>query len=167
MSPESEGACSPAGPPRRSGRSARSLLAAGLLGSLCVAGCVAPAFDSGAFTHNAIEALDSAQSQTRTAYLAVQAKLDDKLTQPYVDNVVTESEDAMGPIEDSFGNVDPPTAADGKLRDDVGQLLSDAADVLSTARIAVREHDEPGMRQSVKDLGSLADQLEKKSQALP
>ena len=30
-------------------------------------GCVAPAFDSGAFQHNALEALDSGVSQTRTA----------------------------------------------------------------------------------------------------
>jgi rRNA processing protein Gar1 len=127
---------------------------------------VAPAFDSGAFTHNAIEALDSAQSESTTAALALRARLDDKLPQPYVDNVVTDSEQAIGPIQDSFGSVDPPIRADNQLRDAVSRLLGDTADALAAARIAVRQHDESGMRQSATDLEKLAQQLEQKSQAL-
>lgn len=127
---------------------------------------MAPAFDSGAFTHNAIEALDSAQSESTTAALALRARLDDKLPQPYVDNVVTDSEQAIGPIQDSFGSVDPPIRADNQLRDAVSRLLGDTADALAAARIAVRQHDESGMRQSATDLEKLAQQLEQKSQAL-
>ena len=127
---------------------------------------MAPAFDSGAFTHNAIEALDSAQSESTTAALALRARLDDKLPQPYVDNVVTDSEQAIGPIQDSFGSVDPPIRADNQLRDAVSRLLGDTADALAAARIAVRQDDESGMRQSATDLEKLAQQLEQKSQAL-
>ena len=140
-----------------------ALLAAALL---CCAGCVAPAFDSGAFKHNAIQALDSAQSTTTTAVLALKANLEDRMTQAYVDTLVTEAEEGIGPIQDSFGSVDPPTTADHELRDEVTQLLGNAADALAAARIAVREHNESDMRQSVTELAKLADQLEQKSQAL-
>ena len=159
-------ACRPPGPPARSRRTARGCLALSLAAALSWGGCVAPAFDSGAFTHNAIEALDSAQSESTTAALALRARLDDKLPQPYVDNVVTDSEQAIGPIQDSFGSVDPPIRADNQLRDAVSRLLGDTADALAAARIAVRQHDESGMRQSATDLEKLAQQLEQKSQAL-
>ena len=84
----------------------------------------------------------------------------------YADTVVTDSEDALGPVEDSFGTVDPPTSADEKLRDDVGRLLSDAADALSAARIALRKGDATGMGKSLADLTSLADRMEQASERL-
>lgn len=128
--------------------------------------CVAPALDSGAFQQNAVAALGSALSEARTAALAVQARLDDRVTNPYVDTVVTESESALGPIEDSFGNVDPPTRADDALRVRVTTMLSDTADALSSARIAVRREDRPGMRASVRELTRLGDELEKAQKVL-
>jgi hypothetical protein len=129
-------------------------------------GCVAPAFDSGAFKHNAIEALDAASSEATTAVLALRARLDDRLTQPYVDTIVTASEKALGPIQDSFGSVDAPSTADDALRDDVSGLLADAEDALTAARIAVRRHDEGAMRDSLAKLGTVASRLEKKSDSL-
>ena len=144
----------------------QAVLALMLAGTVSCGGCVAPAFDSGAFTHNAIEALDSAKSETTTATLALRAKLDDRLTQAYADRVVTDSEEAIGPIEDSFGAVDPPTSDDVELRDEVTELLGNAADGLAAARIAVRSHDESQMRQSLSELDKLADRLEQKSEAL-
>lgn len=137
-----------------------------LAGTLVLGGCVAPAFDSGAFHRNAIQALDSAVSETRAAALAVKQQLAGRVARPYADTVVTDSEDALGPVEDSFGTVDPPTPADEKLRDDVGGLLSDAADALSTARIALRRGDTTGMTKSLADLTSLADRMEKASEEL-
>ena len=162
------------GIPRRGGECGRQRVTHRGLAVACVAlsaciavgGCVAPAFDSGAFTHNAIVALDAATSETRTAGLALQGKLDDRLTQPYVDTVVTESEEAIGPIQDSFGSVDPPSEADDALRDDVTALLGDAEDALSAARIAVRHHDEAAMQASLTELGKVSDELKKKSDEL-
>ena len=137
-----------------------------LAGVLVLGGCVAPAFDSGAFHRNAVEALDSAVSETRAAALAVEQHLAGRVVRPYADTVVTDSEDALGPVEDDFGNVDPPTRADEKLRDEVGGLLSDAGDALSTARIALRRGDTAGMTKSLADLTALADRMEKAAEAL-
>jgi len=152
---------------RRSRRRRRSsVVAAATLLCAVLGGCVAPAFDSGAFTRNAIEALDAATSETRTARLAVLARLRDRVTQPYADTVVTASEKALGPIQDSFGTVDAPSTTDDALRDDVTTLLGDAADAVTSARIAVRRHDEAAMQDSVAELGSVSDRLERKSDSL-
>ena len=139
---------------------------AGFVCAVALGGCVAPALDSGAFKHNAIEALDSASSETTTVVLALREKLANHITQPYVDTVVTASEKALGPIEDSFGTVDAPSTADDALRDDVTGLLGDAKDALTDARIAVRRHDEAAMRESLSKLGTVTDQLEQKSDSL-
>jgi hypothetical protein len=128
--------------------------------------CIAPAFDSGAFERNAIHALDSAVSDTRTAALALEQDLSDRLVRPYADTVVTQSEDDIGPVQDSFGSVDPPTKADEKLRDHVGGLLSDAGDALAAARIALRNDDRAGMARSVRNLRSVAAEMERTSERL-
>ncbi len=146
---------------------ARHAVVATVLGcALAVGGCVAPAFDSGAFKHNAIAALGAASSEARVGALAVQGKLDDRLTQPYVDTVVTASEKSLGPIQDSFGTVDAPSTSDDALRAEVTGLLSDAQDALTAARIAVRRHDEAAMRDSLVKLGAVADRLTQKSDSL-
>ncbi|GAA2038297.1 hypothetical protein GCM10009740_33100 [Terrabacter terrae] len=134
-----------------------------MLAVALLTGCVAPALDSGAFQHNALEALDSGVSQTRTAALGVQNLLDQRVPKPYADTVVTDMEEAIGPVQDSFGSVDPPTPADERLRDDVSGLLSDADDALAQARIALRKDDEPAMRQSVRTLRAVADRMQRES----
>jgi len=154
---------SPRGPaadrrPHRAARAAGAVLAVALL-----TGCVAPALDSGAFQHNALEALGSGVSQTRTAALGVQNLLDHRVPKPYADTVVTGMEKAIGPVQDSFGSVDPPTPADERLRDQVTSLLSDADDALARARIAVRKEDTRAMGQSVRALRAVADRMERES----
>jgi hypothetical protein len=139
----------------------------GLIAATALLGaCIAPAFDSGAFERNAIHALDSAVSDTRTAALALEQDLSDRLVRPYADTVVTQSEDDIGPVQDSFGSVDPPTKADEKLRDHVGGLLSDAGDALAAARIALRNDDRAGMARSVRNLRSVAADMERTSERL-
>ena len=98
----------------------RIVATAALVGVLT--GCVAPALDSGAFRDNAIAALDSAVSDTRTAAMALQNLLVDRIPRPYADTVVTQSEQSIGPVEDSFGSVDPPSTGDLQLRDGRAQL---------------------------------------------
>jgi hypothetical protein len=145
----------------------RSGLAAGcLLQVLLVAGCVAPSTDSGAFRANAVAALASAVGEARTAALALDARADDQATNPYADTVVTDSESAMGPIQDSFGNVDPPEPEDDALRDRVVEVLGDTADACAKARIAVRRDDPAAMRTAAGDLRELADRMEALGESL-
>jgi hypothetical protein len=138
------------------------LLAAVLL----LAGCVAPAFDSGAFTANGAAAVDSALSETRTTALVVAARLAGRVTHQAADVVVTGSEDAMGPVQDSFGNVDAPSRADDALRARVVDLLDQAASAITAARVAVRREDRPAMIRAVAQLNRVADQLDAAAQEL-
>jgi hypothetical protein len=131
-----------------------------LLQVLLVAGCVAPSTDSGAFRANAVAALASAVGEARTAALALDARADDQATNPYTDTVVTDSESALGPIQDSFGNVDPPEPKDDALRDSVVEVLGDTADACAKARIAVRRDDPASMRSAAGELRELADRME-------
>lgn len=86
---------------------------AALSSTVCVSGCIAPALDSGAFEQNAKSALESATSETSTARLALDGLLAGKATNAYADTVVTDSENAMGGIETSFGGGRPAQQQSG------------------------------------------------------
>jgi hypothetical protein len=133
---------------------------------LGLTGCVVPAHDSGAFRANAVAALGSAVSEARTGVLVLQARLDGKVTNAYADTVVTGSESAIGPIEASFGNVDPPSAAEDQLRTDVMELLGDTSDAFATARLSVRRDDVDQMRAAATELADLADQMDEAKDGL-
>lgn len=144
--------------PRRSGAACLAAVLAVLLAA--VSGCVVPARDAGAFRANAKAALGSAVSEARTGALVLEARLDGNATNAYADTVITEAESAIGPIEDSFGNVDPPDAAEDGLRTDVMSMLGDTADAFATARLSVRRDDEAQMRSSAAELIELADRMD-------
>lgn len=127
---------------------------------MALSGCVVPAPDAGAFRANAKAALGSAVSEARTGALVLRSRLDGKVTNAYADTVVTESESAIGPIEDSFGNVDPPGSREDHLRSDVMAMLGDTADAFASARISVRRNDAVQMRSSATELTELADRME-------
>ena len=128
--------------------------------SLLLGGCIAPALDQGAFEQNAKSALESAASETSTAQIAVDVLLSGKATNAYADTVVTDSENAMGGIETSFGVVDPPAATQDGLRDEVLTLLGDADDALAHARIAIRRGDVSSLREAHKELEDASAHLE-------
>jgi hypothetical protein len=141
-------------------------LLGGVLAVSVLSGCVSPAFDHGAFHQNAAGAIGSGLSETLTARLAVGALLEHKVTGAFADVVITDSEGALGPIQASFGNVDPPTRPDDKLRDDVLSLLGDAENALARARIAARRGDESGLREAQGALQKVGDRLEQAKEQL-
>ena len=137
-----------------------------VLATVLLAGCVTPALNRGAYKQNAIAALESSVSETRTGQLAAQTRLRGDTTRPFADTVITSSEKAIGPIETSFGGVDPPSRADDELRHRVLDLLGDAEDALAAARIAVRRDDRPALRESAAALGRISDRLERAAAVL-
>ena len=133
---------------------------------LTLSGCVAPSFDTGAFQQNAIGALESAVSTARVAALALDARVGDRIALAYADTVVTEAEDAIDPVEASFGIVDPPEPALDDLRSDVLGQLADTGDLLAQARIAVRREDSDAMATLAGELRRVADVMEQHAEAL-
>lgn len=140
------------------GRLARVALLA-VTGLVALAGCVTPAPDRGAYVQNARGALESAVSETATAALAVQARLDGRSTHAFADVVVTAGEQAIGPIEASFGGVDPPTAREDALRASTLEHLGAAGDALAAARLAVRRDDPAALEAATADLDEVTEEL--------
>lgn len=132
--------------------------------AMVVGGCVAPAFDEGAYHQNGVAALKSALSQTRTSALALQARLDGRVTAQAADTMVTDCEDAIGPIEASYENVDPASSRQDPQRMAVTALLGSASAGLTEARIAVRRGDVAGMRSAMAQLDAVSDALERAGQ---
>lgn len=135
-------------------------LALAICATLGLSGCIAPALDDGAFEQNAKSALESAASETASAQIALDVLLSGQATNAYTDTVVTDSENAMGGIETSFGVVDPPTPAQDALRDEVLTLLGDADDALAHARIAVRRGKVSSLTDARKELAGASAHLE-------
>ncbi|MGO4341775.1 hypothetical protein [Pedococcus sp. 2YAF34] len=131
-----------------------------------LSGCIAPALDSGAFEQNAKSALESASSETSTVRLAVDGLLAGKSTGAYADTVVTDSENAMGGVETSFGVVDPPSRRQDQLRDQVLTLLGNADDALAHTRIALRRNDRSGLKAALGELDASTSELARARKAL-
>lgn len=134
--------------------------------SVVLSGCVTPALDSGAFRQNARAAVGSGLSETATATLTVEMILRDRVTSVVADTSLSTCEDAIGPIEDSFGKVQPPHGRDDSLRTDVLDTLGDADDAIADARIAARRDDTSGLRQALTDLRSATTDFEQLEQDL-
>jgi hypothetical protein len=139
---------------------ARRLQTAGALACVVFAtGCVAPAWNGSAYRDDASKAVGSGLSEAMTAHLMIGQFLRDRTTSEFADVVITNDESAMGPIQDSFGSVQPPTPSDDSLRDEVLQLLGDEQVALAQARIAVRRSDSSSLATADKTLVGLIAQL--------
>lgn len=147
--------------PRFRPRSTLRGAAPGIALALLLGGCVVPARTDAGYRTDASMALESATSATRTAQLALQQWLQGRMPRTYANIVVTDSESSLGPIQASFGGVDPPNRKVDSLRADVGAELSDAADALAQGRIALRRSDRAGVMKAVAALGKVSSTLEK------
>jgi hypothetical protein len=125
-------------------RAARGVVLLGLAAALT--GCVGPARNSDNYHGDASAAVKSGLSEALTAHLVIGQWLDSHATGEYADVVLTDSETALGPIQDSFGSRQPDSPRDDDLRDTVLRVLGDEQDALAHARIAIRRSDLAGLR---------------------
>jgi hypothetical protein len=133
-----------------------------LAGAVLLAGCVGPATTVAAYEGKAIHAAQAAQSEVQTARLAAEQRLAGRLQQAYLETMLSDSEDAMSSVQDSFDSIQPPNnSAVDNLRDELDPLLSDASDALSQLRIEGRREDRAQMAKIASSLSKLADKLDK------
>jgi hypothetical protein len=135
-------------------RAAGVALAAALL-----CGCVGPARNSDNYHGDASAAVESALSEAQTARLVIRQFLNHHATGEYADVLLTDSESALGPIQDSFGSRQPDSRKDDDLRDTITQMLSDEGDALAHARIAMRRSDVSGLQDADSDLADVISDL--------
>jgi len=134
--------------------------------ALTLSGCVGPARNSDNYHGDASAAVESGLSEALTAHLVIGQWLDSHATGEYADVVLTDSEPAPGPIQDSFGSRQPDSPSDDDLRDTVLRILGDEEDALAHARIAVRRSDVAGLRLADSEITDAIDDLTKAQASL-
>jgi hypothetical protein len=140
----------------RSRRAALMLLA---LATLLVTACAGPTVSDHAMRSQASRSAESAVSEVETIRQAIEAQLDGNAWWRYTDVVVTSSESALSSIESTLSSRQPPTPESAQARQQVVAALGDAADLATSVRIAVRDHDTSKLQASLADLGKVSDQL--------
>jgi hypothetical protein len=105
-------------------------------------------------------------SQLRTVYVVSQAQTRGKTWWGYTDVVVTDAESSAGWISDVFSSRQPPSRASEPLYRRTSTALSDASDLVTDMRIAVRSHDEAAMARLRPEIAKAADQMEALAESL-
>jgi hypothetical protein len=122
------------------GRSAAAVTL--LVAGLALTGCVGPARTTHTYESKAVRAANDSLSALQTALLCVRTSQRGRLTQPYLETVLSRSEDSFTSVQNTFDSIEPPdTARADRLRGALDQLLSDGSDGLAQLRILARRHD--------------------------
>jgi hypothetical protein len=131
---------------------------AALAAVLVLTGCRPSAPDQSAWRSSAEQAVSDMVSEVATSRLTARKDLDGRLVGRYAVVVLTYSEEAAGKASDSVSTLQPPPAASPSYTQ-LTALLSDAADAISQARIAVADGDDPGTRRAVAQLSRVLARL--------
>jgi len=131
-----------------------------------LAACAVPTVTDHALVSQASRSAGSMVSEVRTAHLAAKSQLEGDTWWRYTDVVVTDAESAASTIEDTFGSRQPPSRDVEPTYRKTVATLSEAADLVTDLRIAVRRHDESGIRDLLPRLAAAADALEQLEESL-
>ena len=147
-------------------RAWRGWVAALLL--VLIAGCVGPARTTPAFAAKAGQTAKAALSAVETARQATEQALAGRLTEPYLDTVLTDAENDFTSVQGTFDSIQPPEdpAAD-TLRAQLDSLLTDGADGLGQLRILARRGDRERLASTATELAKVAAGLRRFSQEHP
>jgi hypothetical protein len=128
--------------------------------ALLLAGCASPSFSHRDYERKAAHTAAEAASVVGSALLTVRAATGDKAPRPYLDVLFTDAESTLGDIQATFEGVQPPEPASDELRTEVGDLLTEAGEVLATLRIEVRRGHLAALGTTAEPLGQLHTKLD-------
>lgn len=142
-------------------RRRRALPALALAATLALGGCmVTPATGPESYRGKAKRSLDDALGELHTARITVETMRKDRILGTTADEIVSDSEAALGSISDTFGAVQAPPESD-PVHDSTSDALTAAADAAETARIAVRRSDGAAIAKALDDLKAAIETLTK------
>ncbi|MFE0774272.1 hypothetical protein [Streptomyces sp. NPDC058861] len=125
-----------------------------------VAGCAGSSRTDEDYRRKAANTAETAASAVSTARLAVEAAGRGRLTGPYVSVLLGEAEGDLLAAQGTFESRQPPGEAADAVRERLGVLLDDAADVLAEVRIGARRGEVRELGEHAGDLREAADRLE-------
>jgi hypothetical protein len=139
-----------------------------LLLAALATGCVGPAPDTATYAGKAGQTAKAALSAVETGRQAVETATAGRMTQPYLETVLSGAEDDLSSVQQTFDSIQPPDdpAAD-RLRGQLDGILSDGADGLAQLRILARRDEPAQLAATARQLGSVASDLRRFSAEHP
>jgi hypothetical protein len=122
-----------------------------------LAACVSPAWDYHDYALKAGKTAESAASSVQIARLAVQHG--DRLTRSYLKVVLMEAAEDLGDVNQQFGGVQPPSDSSDRLRDQVLGMTRKAESQVQELLIQARRDRVKDPARASRELGQLADEL--------
>lgn len=101
------------------------------------AGCTLPAHGSEDYRASAARTAGEASSEISTATLACRLAVEQRAWQPYLRLVVSDAEDSLSGIENTFAALQPPSAADLRTRHDLIDVLDSGIERVTAVRLAL------------------------------
>lgn len=142
-----------------------SVAAATFLAVLALSGCVGPARTTSTYEGKAVRTANDSLSALEAALLSVQTSERGRVTQAYLETVLSSSEDAFSSIQNTFDSIQPPdTARAAELREGLDKLLSAGSDGIAQLRILARQQHRADLYAEAHTLAATADALDKFAQ---
>jgi NTP pyrophosphatase (non-canonical NTP hydrolase) len=137
--------------------------AAGVLLAVVATGCVGPSRTVEDYKNKAANTAEAVASSVQTARFGAQAAHDKRITAAYLSRLVAEAEEDALAAQASFDSVQPPDHDADEVHDHLDELLTDALDLLRSARLAARRgHDDElaGLTEPLSKIGDKLDAFE-------
>jgi len=135
-------------------------MAIGVLMAVVLTGCAGPTIRDQAVYNQAEKSATAMISELRTVLVATKAQLDSRTWWRYADVVVTGAETSATSIQSTFSSRQPPSRSSNSIYQDTSTALSDAADLITQMRVALRQHDTATMRRLRPKVAKAASDLE-------
>jgi hypothetical protein len=137
--------------------------AAGALVALAVVSgtsCVGPSRTAEDYKNKAANTAEAVASSVQTTRFGAQAVHDKRITAAYLSRLVAEAEEDALAAQASFDSVQPPNHEADDVHDHLDELLTDALDLLRSARLAARRGHDAELTALTDPLSKIGDKLD-------
>jgi hypothetical protein len=138
-----------------------------LVASTILASCAGSARTPADYRLKARHSAKAALSAVQTSMLAARLVRDDDAFSTYVSVVLDSAERDVTSVESTFSSIQSPSASSDHLRDELDQVLNNAAGTISSMRIAARRDEWRSLLVSAHDLPKLALSLQPYTELSP
>jgi len=138
----------------------RTTAAAAALLAVVLTGCAGPTIRDQAVYNQADKSANAMVSELRTVLVATKTQLANRSWWRYADVVVTDSETAATSIQSAFTSRQPPSRSSNRIYADTSTALSDAAELITQMRVALRQRDVTTMEKLRPEIAKAATDLE-------
>jgi hypothetical protein len=108
----------------------------------------------------AVNAAQSTYNALATARLTATARLDRRVTGPFLDAVLGDCRDALAGAAKRFTGQSPPDQRTGVMRDELGPLLVQASAALDGVEKAAGDRDDGALRAAVDPVAAVAERVD-------